>query len=62
MDADSLRAQREAIRRKTQSWLLDIMLAHGAGAVLTRRQHLRVLQARKDIETLSDQLTWAAVS
>lgn len=61
MDASSLRAQREAIRRNTQSWLLDLMLDHGADAVLTPAQHLRVLQARKDIESLSDQLM-AAVS
>jgi hypothetical protein len=62
VDTNSLRAQREAIRRRTEAWLLEVMLARGAGAILAPHEHLRVLQARKDIEELSDQLTWAAAT
>jgi hypothetical protein len=62
MDADALRQQRASIRRDTEVWLLDLMVAAGAGAVLAPDQHLRVLQARKAIEILSCQLVDQALT
>ena len=61
-DPDVLRERRDDIRRRTEAWLLDLMLANGAGMVLTPAQHLQLLQARKQIEHLTDQLAWAAVT
>ncbi len=61
-DPDLLRQRRDDIRRRTEAWLLDLMLANGAGRILTPAEHVCLLEARAEIEALSRQLEWAALS
>jgi hypothetical protein len=62
VDSDSLRTRRETLRRTTEIWLLELMLARGADVILRPHEHLRLLEARALIEELSDELVRAAVS
>jgi hypothetical protein len=60
MDTDSLRAQREAIRGRLETMLLEAQ--YEGRHHLSRDEHRRFLEGLDAIEQISRRLEWAAIT